>query len=513
MRLRPCVLGIVPLAALLLAPGAGRAAQDATPATGELRIVDRQPIALGGHRVLGLSPDGRWLAAYEAEELCVYDTATLAESRCALLPDASIHWEAAAWSPDSQRIALTQHAAVTFVDSDVLVVEIETGEITKLTDDGFEGVIPLFDEDADPAPVHVDILPAWAPDGRSLAFVRSTVRDGEWLGTTILRVDLDGGEPEEIHAVTRDVPLAVYFGMTWTPDGERLLYTVAKPETQNPDNGLWIVEASGEHARQLVGPFAPTEANDTDADDSSPARGYPVLVEVSVRGDRALVFDPVAIQLGAASGPLYALVDLTSGELQPVEIPSPDPDVPDPLEQAGGVTFSPDGSRLLYALRLLDPPDQLVLIEPDGTHRRLAEGVPALALFYGRGLDWAANGTVFAADGPTFGTLLRLEGEGATRSEPTLDPATPEPAAPATPDIESELEVGATAVVNDANVALRGAPSTEAPIVAELAQGAAVTVLGPAEHGGGFVWLPVRDEETRAIGYVRREFLSSAPDS
>jgi hypothetical protein len=77
----------------------------------------------------------------------------------------------------------------------------------------------------------------------------------------------------------------------------------------------------------------------------------------------------------------------------------------------------------------------------------------------------------------------------------------------------SALTVGATAVVNDANVPLRAAPSTDAPIVAQLAQGTEVVIIGPAESGGGFVWWPVRDPTTRTIGYVRAEFLFPPTES
>ena len=57
-------------------------------------------------------------------------------------------------------------------------------------------------------------------------------------------------------------------------------------------------------------------------------------------------------------------------------------------------------------------------------------------------------------------------------------------------------------------MALRAAPSRDAPLVLELARGTPVEVIGPAEEGDGFVWWPVREGQTRTIGYVRAEFLS-----
>ena len=40
-----------------------------------------------------------------------------------------------------------------------------------------------------------------------------------------------------------------------------------------------------------------------------------------------------------------------------------------------------------------------------------------------------------------------------------------------------------------------------------------VTILAPAEEGGGFTWWPVKVDSTGMIGYVRAEFLSAASNA
>ncbi len=71
------------------------------------------------------------------------------------------------------------------------------------------------------------------------------------------------------------------------------------------------------------------------------------------------------------------------------------------------------------------------------------------------------------------------------------------------------LAVGATALVTEAGVRLRGGPSTSAEVVAELESGQEVVIAGPAEEGDGIVWYPVEAVDDPAVaGYVAVEFLA-----
>jgi hypothetical protein len=74
----------------------------------------------------------------------------------------------------------------------------------------------------------------------------------------------------------------------------------------------------------------------------------------------------------------------------------------------------------------------------------------------------------------------------------------------------ANLTEGDRATVSEDVVNLRGAPSTEADIVAELTLGEAVVVTGPSEEGDGVTWYPVEVEATGETGYVSGAYLEAA---
>src|SRR5687767_14130338 len=124
------------LALLLALAGGGALAQEATPGTeAALRPVEVP------ERVLGLSPDGRLLAAWNPDRLCTYDAETLAERACADLEAERIKIdpETVVWSPDGARLAFSERAFELFLDGDLWVMEAATGALTNVTDDGHVG--------------------------------------------------------------------------------------------------------------------------------------------------------------------------------------------------------------------------------------------------------------------------------------------------------------------------------------------------------------------------------------
>lgn len=89
-------------------------------------------------------------------------------------------------------------------------------------------------------------------------------------------------------------------------------------------------------------------------------------------------------------------------------------------------------------------------------------------------------------------------------------PADEPPAEAETPT--AEIRIGGSVAVTDSGVRLREAPSTDAAIVTELAEGQTLTVTGPAEAGSGYRWWPVRDPAAPELaGYVAAEFLEPDP--
>ena len=462
------------------------------------RVIEQRLIALPDNpRILSLSPDGRrfaTIAVDDAQSLCVHDAVTLIEERCLGEDFGMLSQETIVWSPDGTRLAFTENSPVTFNDSDFRVWDISTGELTNLTDDRFEGGLPIFENDRSPgmAPVHADILPAWSPDGHTLAFVRSSIDAAGLRGTGIYRVAAAGGEPELVLRVSLEEPLMVYFNLFWSVNSH-LIYTVGHADQDHPDNGIWRVGADGSDPRQLVG----TE---------DPERGYPVVQRVSPRGDRAVGVYLAELGSGRGRGSSFVLVDLATGAVEPIEVPgSTDPDIAAPTN----VGFSPDGGSLLLGTRFTDP-DQQVLIRSvdDGSETLLLTGVNVTTATrsFAQGIDWIRAETVYLATSPFTGLLLTLDG---VPTDPL--PATPEPRPLITPTlVPVDFTVGLTVIVNDDGVPLRAAPSTDAPVVLDLAQGTPLTIIGPAREAGGFLWWPVEEPESGTIGYVRVEFLSAA---
>jgi len=384
------------LTAFVLAFGAPLSASATTvpdePKQTEIEVPDA--------RILSLSPDGQLLAVRkpiggQTSELCVYEVASQAERACADLegPRISMADDQVAWSPDSTQIAFGEDALRTFLDGDLWVMDASNGELTNLTDDGFEGRLPVLDGDDEQPddPVHIDVLPAWAPDSRSIAFSRSSIVDGEWTGNEIAGVDLDGGDVESLTRVSTDRPGVVYWGLTWAPDGQRLLYSVSDPDNDHPDNGVWeFDEATGE-TRHIV----PTD----------PVNGPPALVRVSATGTTGLVMFPLKLSQQAVHGGIYALLDLESNALSALEPPEPDPTAAAFVSVA---TFSPDGTQVLFGVTE-DASSQLFVRDvPDGLRAIEAAALDArpMTTTFGGGLFWGSDGTVFVAIEVGVGVLL-----------------------------------------------------------------------------------------------------------
>jgi len=119
------------------------------------------------------------------------------------------------WSPDGKWLA---HAGVSLISPD-------TGEERRLT-------VPPDGE--------LDVYPAFSPDGKSLAFVRTARAKHE-----IYVVDANGGEPRRIAA-----PGKLIFGLCWTADGEEIVYSSS--DWAFSDAGLWRLSVSGGQPRRVA---------------------------------------------------------------------------------------------------------------------------------------------------------------------------------------------------------------------------------------------------------------------
>ncbi|HET8522917.1 MAG TPA: hypothetical protein VFL82_06775 [Thermomicrobiales bacterium] len=480
--------------ALVLAAGAA-AAQDATP-SGSPTMGGRS-IDLPGARLLALSPDGKWIAAGtpsdgNSKQLCVYNVETLAEQSCADLSGlkSRLRQDDVVWSPDSTRLAFGENSFQFLIDGDLWMMDAVSGKLTDLTDDNFDGKLPVLNKANMPAtPIYVDILPAWAPDGQSITFSRSPIINGEFKGNQIARIDLESGKVTTLVPVTRDQPGIVYYGMTWAPDGEHLYYSIMYPDTKNPNNGVWVYDTADGTAKQLL--------------KSDPELGPPAIMQINASGDTGLVFYPIAAAQARATSQLFTLLDLQRGNTTPV--------APGLQDQSGSqlvaATFSPDGTQVLYAVNTANDDGHVLMRDVRSDEiTTVADGLPrVISLLFGRGLTWATNGTALVLTAPDKGIIVSL---GADHSTPP-PPATPSPvetASPAASPTSNGLTPGQTVTLTT-EATLHATPSAQGQVVLTLRPGAHLTVIGDPVQSGDQTWIPVLEPATGTLGYVDMEAL------
>lgn len=152
------------------------------------------------------SPDGRWIAyeSYQNGNLDIWLIDSRGEAPATNLTVESTAGDfAPAWSPEGETIAFSSwrsdEQAPTAAAKDLYLLEVETGQVTRLTE------TPMAEE-----------WPAWHPDGRRLALVANDLGDRE-----IFTVALSGASRG--NEVPRPVTwLGRTDGPVWSPDGQAI---------------------------------------------------------------------------------------------------------------------------------------------------------------------------------------------------------------------------------------------------------------------------------------------------
>lgn len=384
--------------ALALATAATTAAQVPSPSPAiPLRVVEQRTIEIPQTRIISMSPDGHWLVADRAgDELCVFAIDTLEERACATLEalDAGIRLDDVVWSPDSRYVAFTERALQTLQDGDLWLMDATSGTLLDIDDDGFTGTIPIL-RGAWPAdPITLPSNPAFSPDGRLIAFSRTTFAGPDSRSTTIATVPVAGGPAQDLFTVSDEIGV-VYFGMGWAPDASRIYYSVQHLERDDLRNGVWVVDADGSDPRLLVPRFQPDGAG-------------PALLDVSADGRTLLLFDPDLAAGRRLSPGVYATADAESGiatPLAPISLPAP--------ATVGWAGLSPDGRYLLTLYRYTEPDGQVWVRDVAGTMEvpLLPSGLESVGpIETGTIPSWSATGLLFLNGGFRFGqgTLLTI---------------------------------------------------------------------------------------------------------
>ncbi|MEZ4532921.1 MAG: DPP IV N-terminal domain-containing protein [Thermomicrobiales bacterium] len=379
-----------------------------TPVGGEVRTV-----TLPHGRAAAMSPNGQYLAAVTPPDtaLCVYDVATMAEVSCADLSglSAGIRTEDIVWSPDSTRIAFSEHAFRLFVDGDLWVMDAATGSLTNLTDDGYVGRILESGSD-NSEQFFFDVAPAWTPDSQFITFSRTEYAGPGLARNTIAQVPASGGSVEELAEIS-DIPGAWYFKGQWSPDGQQLYYSFNDSDPDSTDTGIWVYQRATGEIRKL--------AMSDDAE-----LGPLVLMQVSPAGNRLLAYYPMALMQSAYWGKsVLRFVDPVTGDVSQVPDPAPESEV---FEGTWLATFSPDGAYLLQAVGVSSASRAFWVTDlASGVSTRVTgEIADAMPVEYALGPVWGADGTVFIAQALDGAIFFSIEGVGLDVAQPE-DTSTP----------------------------------------------------------------------------------------
>lgn len=373
------VMTIAPVAASQATPPGSPAASPASSGTG-WRVVKDRALALDG-KASSLSPDGKWLAGpnTKARQFCVWSAAT-GKGTCQGT-NLAIRPETITWAPDSSAVAFSLNAIQFFVDSDIYVFELREQKLHDITDDGIVKA-NLLRPSTLTKPVPIDDVPAWSPDGKQLAFVRTNWgKDNH--PTELMRIKRTGGTPVLIRTIDNQAPFAIYEPMRWLPDN-RILFTIALSDMKSTRNGIWRVGLDGKGLKLLL------------AGDSGAQIPAPWLADIAPDGKFASVYSPLILGQFSARQPAFFLVDLSNFTAAPFKT------------RAGFIVtpplFSPDGRALLY---LASERGEMHLVLQDfasGKETVLVkdlnqDGKSAQHVGRSEGIAWARDNTVLIETG------------------------------------------------------------------------------------------------------------------
>lgn len=385
------------LAAVLIPFPDWTAAQE-SPVAGPLQFFESvaQP--------LSVSPDGTKIAVLDPHtSLCVFALPAQQQIACASLEEQPVYPLATdiVWSPDGSRLAFTEMGYMTGDDSDLWVMDAQTGALTNLTDDGYIGSLLSLGDDAS-ATFSVDSSPAWTPDGQSISFARSDIVDGERGGTALFAIPAAGGSPELLATVSETETGVVFYRSAWSADGAALFFTYNPPNPNDQNTGIWKYDAQTGQLTQLI--------------ESDERLGAPILLQASPAGDSLLIWYPAVLQGSDMADPLIRLIDSSTGEILPLELPPPDQAT---LPARIVATFSPDGAGLLFLLVPAGNLGQLWTADlATGEYTRVVDGIDDTLLDPWFPLSWATNDLIAVQTGHGAVALTTIGGFGSDASTP-----------------------------------------------------------------------------------------------
>ncbi len=326
-----------------------------------------------------LSADGEQILNVYQGEFCVYTVAG-DEVSCAQLEEIRYDPASLRWSPDGRYVAFVDDRPfINFRDSDIWVLDTQTGIFTNLTDDGdLPSILDTIVNDDVVGPfAPVDIAPRFSADGQ-LYFLRIE-QIGTEIGSTLYRVPASGGSADQLAVLTPNA-LGDGYPYDWdiAPDGQTGVYVIG---TSRQDALRRVDLATGN--TELLH----TIDRETEVGVAS--------IEFSPRGDAVLWHSQALARMrGTDPAIRYAFITTLTGETFPASVA--------PFATYFGWSF--DGSALVYTVH--DPENAersglyISLPGKDGT--QIATPADPERVFTGTrfpvGLFWGANNTILISE-------------------------------------------------------------------------------------------------------------------
>lgn len=264
------------------------------------------------------------------------------------------------WSPDGTHIAFWGDNA----PDSLYVADADGSNVRKVTSEIW---------------ISTDKPPTWSPDGRFIAFAAESGPDK--VDERLFVVDVATGV---VTPVGPDGPIDVRsFFPSWSPDGNWIAF-VGVPRAAGGDTGLWVVRPNGLERHMLPTSTAVELAQPQWAPGADPLR-LVYAAKHATGSDRDVYILDVATGVETA---------IKSG-----------------LDDDGGPTWSPDGTRLAWLVRDSQSPLRIASIATPWTVTNLAaDGISTP-------LAWSPDGMKIYGPNPTQTLVLVITVDG---SSPTV---------------------------------------------------------------------------------------------
>lgn len=278
-----------------------------------------------------LAPDGEKMLIGDRRKMCIANLKGEAPN-CTDLSRVicTLESETMVWSPDSTKVAFHEDLYRIFDEPDIWTFDARSGVLLDLTPDTNRRGDLLKDEvDL----TGLDIYPVWAPDSRSIIFVRYSRVNGVRSPATLYRLGLTGKQ-EKLGEL--NVGWLQINALALSPDGQKVAYSWWDREN-NAGMGLWIANLDGSDPKQLF------RARGTEE--------LPINITFSPDGRLLLfrnVYDRTSTPVLEPERSAVRLISVEGGE----------PFLIDEGRVVRWAGFSPDGTALAYLSDNLRNPDE-----------------------------------------------------------------------------------------------------------------------------------------------------------